>query len=96
MADDKEKLLARKKDIEERLAAIEKAEREQREQREKRRAEIAGRAVLKHARKDETFARQLRTILDAEITGVRMRALFDLPSTEEIGSASKPPREASQ
>jgi hypothetical protein len=96
MADDKDKLLARKKDIEERLAAIEKAEREQREQQEKRRAELAGRAVLKHARKDEAFARQLRTILDTEITGVRLRALFDLPSKDDAASPPKPPREASE
>lgn len=95
MADEKEKLLARKQEIEARLAAIEKAERKQREQQEKRRAELAGQAILKHARKDEAFARQLRTILDAEITGARMRALFDLPAKPEAASGPKPPREAS-
>ncbi|HUF79695.1 MAG TPA: hypothetical protein VMN03_01055 [Burkholderiales bacterium] len=95
MADEKERLLARKQEIEARLAAIENAERKQREQQEKRRAELAGQAVLKHARKDEAFARQLRTILDAEITGVRLRALFDLPANTEVASAPKAPREAS-
>lgn len=95
MADEKEKLLARKQEIEARLAAIEKAERKQREQQEKRRAELAGQAILKHARKDEAFARQLRTILDAEITGVRTRALFDLPAKPEATSGPKPHRETS-
>ena len=95
MADEKERLLARKQEIEARLAAIEKAERKQREQQEKRRAELAGQAVLKHARKDEAFARQLRSILDAEITGVRLRALFDLPAKPEAASVPKAHREAS-
>lgn len=94
MADEKERLLARKKDIEQRLAAIEKAEQKKREEQEKRKAELAGRAVLKHARKDETFARQLRAILDAEITGVRLRALFDLPDKRGPVPPPKPPHEA--
>lgn len=95
MAVEKERLLARKQDIEKRLAEIEKADRKQREKQDKRRAELAGQAVLKHARKDEAFARQLRTILDAEITGVRMRALFDLPAKPAAAPQPKPPREAS-
>lgn len=95
MAGDKERLLARKRDIEARLAAIDKAEREQREKQEKRRAELAGQAVLKRARKDESFARQLQTILDTEITGMRLRALFDLPRKNEAAPSAKPPSEAS-
>lgn len=95
MADEKDRLLARKKDIEQRLAAIEKAERKQREKQDKRRAELAGQAVLKHARKDEAFARQLRTILDTEISGVRLRALFDLPGKPAAAPVPKPPHEAS-
>lgn len=90
MADEKERLLARKRDIEKRLAAIAKEEQKQREEQDRKRAEFAGQAVLKRARNDETFARQLHTILDAEITGVRLRALFDLP----VRRAEKPPTKA--
>lgn len=94
MADEKERLLTRKKDIEKRLAEIEKAEQKKREQQEKRRAELAGRAVLKHARKDEAFGRQLQAILDAEIAGARLRALFDLPVKSSAAPAPKPPSQA--
>jgi hypothetical protein len=45
-------------------------------------------AGLKRAGRDEDFARQLRTVLDAEITGVRLRALFDLPDKRP---APRPP-----
>lgn len=92
MADEKQKLLARKKRIDERLAAIEKAERRQREKDDKRRAELAGKAVLKQARKDEAFARQLRTILDVQITGVRQRTLFDLPDRPNAQEPEDKPR----
>jgi hypothetical protein len=94
MADEKERLLARKKDIENRLAEIEKAEQNKREKQEKRRAELAGRAVLKHARKDEAFGRQLRAILDSEIAGARLRALFDLPVKPATAPAPKQPSQA--
>ncbi|MFW6027319.1 MAG: hypothetical protein ACOC91_00780 [bacterium] len=92
MAEEKQKLLARRKRIDERLAAIEKAERRKREQDDKRRAELAGKAVLKHARKDEAFGRQLRSILAAEITGVRQRKLFDLPERTKSNQPESPPQ----
>jgi hypothetical protein len=79
MNQEKERLLARKARIEERLAAIEEAEARRRERDDKRKADLAGRAVLRRARKDKEFAGRLRGILDAEITGARNRALFDLP-----------------
>ena len=72
----KQRLLARKEKIEQRLAAIRKPEERRREKDEKRKAELAGRAVLRHAAKDERFAAELRAILDAEITAAsRPRAL---------------------
>ena len=94
MADERERLLARKKDIEKRLAEIEKAEQKKREKQEKRRAELAGHAVLKHARKDEAFGRQLRAILDSEIAGARLRALFNLPVKSSPASPPKSPSQA--
>src|SRR5690606_18077329 len=92
MAAEKDRLLARKQDIERRLAEIEKAEKKKREKHEQRRAELAGRAVLKHARKDEELRRKLHAILDAEITGARLRALFDLPpkSSRSRSSSASP------
>lgn len=92
MAEEKQKLLARRKRIDERLAAIEKSERKKREQEDKRRADLAGKAVLKRARKDEAFARELRAILDAEITGVRQRKLFDLPERTKPNQSESPPQ----
>ena len=80
MSQEKERLLARKQKIEQRLADLEKEAARRREKDEERKAALAGRAVLKHARGDADFAARLRAVLDAEITGVRQRALFDLPA----------------
>lgn len=103
MADSKERLLARKQDIERRLAAIEEAEAKEREERDRQKAELAGYAVLKRAREDESFARTLRLILDAELKPVRQRKLFDLPRHKppakgegEAQPSSETPREAAQ
>jgi hypothetical protein len=79
MSQEKERLLARKAKIDARLAAIAEADAKRREKEEQRKADLAGRAVLRRARKDKEFAARLRKILDAEITGQRNRTLFDLP-----------------
>lgn len=93
MADKKERLLARKREIEKRLAELAKAEQRQREKQDKRRAELAGQAVLKHARQDAAFADKLRSILDAQISGARLRALFDLPDRKSGNLQTPPPRQ---
>ena len=92
MSQEKERLLARKARIEARLAAIEEADAKRRERDEKRKADLAGRAVLKRARKDKSFASKLRDVLDAEITGARNRALFDLPPKADDGGGQAPPK----
>ena len=86
MSQEKERLLARKEKIEQRLADLEKAESRRREKDEERKAVLAGRAVLARARKDQDFAGRLRLVFEAEITGARARALFGLPHGK--GSAS--------
>ena len=90
MSQEKERLLARKEKIERRLSDLDKAEAQRRERDEKRKAELAGRAVLARARKDQDFAGRLRAVLDAEITAVRARALFDLPSGRTSAAAESP------
>ena len=79
MSQEKERLLARRQKIEQRLAAIQEAEERRREKDERRKAELAGRAVLKHAARDERFAAELRAILDSQIAAASARALFGLP-----------------
>jgi hypothetical protein len=90
MSEEKQRLLARKEKIEQRLAAIEEAETRRREKDEKRKAELAGRAVLRRAAKDERFAAELRAILDAEVTAASARALFGLPPAGAPSSARSP------
>ena len=90
MSEEKQRLLARKEKIERRLAAIEEAETRRREKDEKRKAELAGRAVLGRAAKDERFAAELRAILDAEVTAGAARALFGLPASGKPSSARSP------
>ena len=90
MSEEKQRLLARKEKIEQRLAAIQEAEERRREKDEKRKAELAGRAVLRHAAKDERFAAELRAILDAGIAAAAARALFGLPPAGASSSARSP------
>jgi hypothetical protein len=90
MSEEKQRLLARKEKIERRLAAIEEAETRRREKDEKRKAELAGRAVLRRAAKDERFAAELRAVLDAEIAAAAARALFSLPPAGAPSSARSP------
>ena len=92
MSQEKERLLARKARIEARLAAIEEADAKRREKDEVRKADLAGRAVLKRARKDKSFASKLRDVLDAEITGARNRSLFDLPPKADSGDGQAAPK----
>jgi hypothetical protein len=87
MSEEKQRLLARKEKIEQRLAAIEEAETRRLEKDERRKAELAGRAVLRRAAKDERFAAELRAILDAEIAAAAARALFGLPPSAASSSA---------
>jgi hypothetical protein len=89
MSEEKQRLLARKEKIERRLAAIQETEERRRKKDEQRKAELAGRAVLKHALKDERFAAELRGILDAEVTAAAARALFGLPAGASSPERSK-------
>jgi hypothetical protein len=91
MSEEKQRLLARKEKIEQRLAALQEAEERRREKDERRKAELAGRAVLRHAARDERFAAELRAILDSQIAAASARALFGLPPAGAPSSA-RPPR----
>jgi hypothetical protein len=89
MSEEKQRLLARKEKIEKRLAAIQETEERRRKKDEQRKAELAGRAVLGRAAKDERFAAELRAILEAEITAASARALFGLPAGASSPARSK-------
>ena len=96
MSEEKQRLLARKEKIEQRLAAIQEAGRRRREKDEKRKAELAGRAVLRRAAKDERFAAELRAILDAEIAAAAARALFGLAFGASSSARSRRPAPATR
>lgn len=99
MSQEKHRLLARKARIDARLAAIAEADAKRRAKHDQRRADLAGRAVLKCARKDQAFAATLRAILDEEITGARNRALFDLPpkgNAKPAAAPEQPPQMAAE
>jgi transposase len=79
MNDRRQRLLERKKRLEQQLKELDEREARQKQKNDPKRAQVAGRAVLKHAKNDPQFAATLRDILDTLVTGKRNRKLFDLP-----------------
>ena len=80
-------LADQRRKLEARLRAIKAKEAEQ----ANHRFVVAGRAVLAHAESDPTFRQQLHTILAAQLTSKRDRALFDLDGGEAPTAAGAPP-----
>ena len=78
ISDAQQRLLERKKRLVDQLADLERQVAELRRRDDRRRAELAGKAVLKHAKTNPQFAAILRGILDASISVKRDRDLFDL------------------
>lgn len=71
-------LADQRRKLEAKLRAIKAKEAEQ----ANHRFVVAGRAVLAHAENDPAFRDQLHTILAAQVTSKRDRALFDLDGGE--------------
>ncbi len=78
MTDELERLLARKRDLEGKVRAVQARERAKQKKRDARRALIAGRAVLKAAASDPALSDQIAAVLDRTLDNKRERALFDL------------------
>jgi hypothetical protein len=90
MSDARRKLLEKKKRLKEQLADLEKQETEQRRKDDRMRAQLAGRAVLDHAKANPEFAAALRGILDASISARRDRELFDLAEKPDQNGPARP------
>lgn len=78
MSDARQRLLERRKRLEEQLAELDRREALQKRRDDRKRAELAGTAVLAHAKTDPHFAAIFRSILDGSVLSKRDRALFGL------------------
>jgi hypothetical protein len=88
----RQQLLERKKRLEQQLKELDEREARQKQKNDPRRAQVAGKAVLKHAKNDPQFAETLQRILNRLVSGKRNRQLFDLPGdrppAEDEGQAT--------
>jgi hypothetical protein len=78
MKDRRQQLLEKKKRLEQQLKELDERESGRKQNDDLKRAQLAGKAMLKHAKIDPQFAATLRNILDRSVSGKRNRQLLDL------------------